>query len=140
METTNTPSQEHHSGEKVQVIANVNDDRRTQGTAYIKHYTPPERMMAALKKLGMVWGVAILCVLIPVFHFVLVPLFLVLGIVLAHRTYKSEGLVLEGSVPCPHCQTEVTMKKGELRWPISEICQGCARVVRIERVSSGSGQ
>ena len=134
---TTTPL-EKHAGEKVEITANVNDDRHSEGIAYIKHYSPPERMMAAIKKLAIVWGIAILCILIPVFDFVLVPLGLILGVFFAHRTYKSEGLILSGSVKCPHCQTEVPLKKGELRWPLSEICQGCARVVRISRLLPGT--
>ncbi|WP_413944560.1 hypothetical protein [Bdellovibrio sp. HCB-162] len=121
-------------GEKVLIQANVGDERRTDGIVYIKHFSPPERMSQALKKLALFWGIALVSVLIPVFHFVTVPLFFFLGLFFARRTYKSEGRVLSGETRCPHCQTEVKVKPAELQWPITEICQNCARVVRIERV------
>lgn len=124
---------ENEQGEKVLILANVNDERRSEGFVYIHHFSPPERMTQALKKLGLFWGIALVSVLIPVFHFVLVPLFLILGIFFAHRSYKSEGRILSGETRCPHCQTEVQVKPAELQWPISEICQNCARVVRMER-------
>lgn len=119
--------------EKILVLANVGDERRSEGFVYIKHFSPPERMTQALKKLGLFWGTALVSVLIPVFHFVTVPLFLLLGLFFAQRSYKSEGRVLGGETRCPHCQTEVHVKPAELQWPISEICQSCARVVRMER-------
>jgi hypothetical protein len=119
--------------QKIPIQANVNDDRRSEGYVTIIHFNPAQRTREALKKLAMFWGVAVLSVLIPVFHFVTVPLFFCLGIFFAYRTYKSEGRVIDGLTKCPHCQTEVIIKPAELQWPLTEICQNCARVVRIER-------
>ncbi|WII71854.1 hypothetical protein QJS83_15425 [Bdellovibrio sp. 22V] len=113
------------------IKANVGDDRETQGSVQIHLSSPPERMSQALKKIGIFWGIALVSVLIPVFHFVLVPLFFGLGIFFAIRSYKSEGKVLGGETSCPHCGTKVEIKPAELQWPLSEICQNCARVVRI---------
>lgn len=121
------------TGEKIQVTANVGDERTQNGVVYIKWFAPPEKMSQALKKLALFWGIALVSVLIPVFHFVSVPLFFGLGIFFALRSYKSEGKVLSGSVQCPHCLHEVKVKPAELQWPISEICQNCARVVRMEK-------
>ena len=91
------------------------------------------RTRVALKKLAIFWGIALVSVLLPVVHFVLVPLFFFLGFFFAYRGFKSEGQVLSGETTCPHCGTKVVVKKQELAWPITEICQGCARVVRMER-------
>ncbi|MDG0817374.1 hypothetical protein [Bdellovibrio svalbardensis] len=120
-------------GEKILIQANVSDERRSDGFVYIETFNQTQKMQVALRKLALFWGLAILSILIPVFHFVLVPLFFALGFFFAHRGYKSEGQVLSGSTTCPHCHTEVVVRKAELNWPITEICQGCARVVRIEK-------
>jgi hypothetical protein len=119
--------------QKIPIQANVSDDRRSEGYVTVQHFNPAQRMNAALKKLGLFWAIALVSVLIPVFHFVLVPLFLIIGILAARRSYKAEGRVIEGLTKCPHCQTEVIVKPTELQWPVTEICQNCARVVRIER-------
>lgn len=120
-------------GEKIIIQANVGDERRSDGLVYIQTFNQTQRTQVAMRKLGLFWGLAILSVLIPVFHFILVPLFFCLGFFFAHKGYKSEGQVLSGSTTCPHCHAEVTVKKAELNWPITEICQGCARVVRMEK-------
>jgi len=120
-------------GEKVLIQANVSDERRSDGFVIIQTFNKAQRTQVALKKLAIFWGLAIISILIPVFHFVLVPLFFCLGFFFAHRGYKSEGEVLSGTTTCSHCNTEIIVKKAELNWPITEICQGCARVVRIEK-------
>lgn len=122
-----------YQGEKVLIEANVNDERRSPGVIYVQYFSQPEKITQSLKKLGLFWAIAVACVLIPVFHFVLVPLFFILGLFFAHRSYKSEGQVLGGETRCPHCQTEIKVKPAELQWPLSEICQNCARVVRMEK-------
>ncbi len=127
---------ENAAEQAITIESNVNDDRRTPGVVYVHYFSPPERMAQSLKKLGLFWGIALVSVLIPVFHFVLVPLFLILGLFFARRSYKSEGQVLGGETRCPHCQTEIKVKPAELQWPLSEICQNCARVVRMEKKES----
>lgn len=118
---------------EIPILANVNDDRRETGVIFVREYHPQDRLMNALKKLGLWWLAAIFSVLIPVFHFVTVPLFFGLGIFMGYRDYKSLGLVLRGSTKCPHCQAALQVKRNQLQWPLVEICQSCARVVRIEK-------
>ncbi len=120
-------------GQKVELLANVNDDRRTEGYAIVHFFSHAERMQQSLKKLGLFWGLAVLCIFIPVFHFVLVPLFLGLGVYFALRSRKSEGSIIRGETSCPHCGTVVHLGPSELQWPVIEICQSCARPVRMER-------
>lgn len=121
------------NGEKILIEANVSDERRSEGFVYIETFNQAQRTRVALKKLAMFWGIALVCVLLPVVHFVLVPLFFILGFFFAYKGYKSEGQVLSGETTCPHCGTKVTVKKAELTWPLTEICQSCARVVRMEK-------
>ena len=118
---------------RIEILANVSDDRRSEGFVEVQMFHQSDRMKLMLKKLAMFWALAIFSILIPVFHFVLVPLFFFLGIYCAYRSSKSEGVVLSGKTSCPHCQSEVIIKKAELQWPLSEICQNCARVLRIEK-------
>lgn len=119
--------------QKIPIQANVSDERRTEGSLTVEYSTSAARLRQALKKLALFWGISIISVLIPVVHFISVPVFMGLGIFFAIRSYKSEGRVIEGLTRCPHCQNEVPIKPTEIQWPLSEICQNCARVVRIER-------
>src|SRR6266516_2965408 len=52
----------------------------TSGTVTIRHFNRDERVRRALAGLGKWWGVAVVSVLIPVAHFVLVPSFLGYGV------------------------------------------------------------
>lgn len=114
------------------ITANVGDERQRQGTVRVHNLNPSERMGQALKKLGIFWGLSIVSILVPVLHFFLVPLFFFMGIFFSYRAYRTHGFVLAGEVLCPHCDTKVEIKPGPVNWPLSEICQSCARVVRIE--------
>lgn len=118
--------------ERIKVQANVSDERRSPGVVEVEYFSPRQRTQVALKKLLMFWGIALVSVLIPIFHFITVPLFFGLGVFFAHRSYQSRGQVITGETHCPHCQNKVVIKKAELQWPVSEICQSCARVVRVE--------
>lgn len=119
--------------EKIKVIADVSDERTSPGELTVKIYNPTDKMFQALKRLAFFWLVAIGSVLIPILHFVLVPLFLVLGVFFAVRTYRSEGAIIAGTTTCPHCKAEITVQPSELQWPVTEICQSCARVVRLRK-------
>ncbi|WP_413578474.1 hypothetical protein ACLVWU_08045 [Bdellovibrio sp. HCB290] len=120
------------TGKRIEIESNVMDERRTTGYLEVKSFNPAEKTRNALKKLALWWGLSLVSILIPVFHFVLVPLFFFLGFFFARKGYKSEGQILNGETTCPHCGAEVKVAKGELSWPMTEICQGCARVVRME--------
>src|SRR6185503_7590772 len=61
--------------------------------------SPADRMRRALLGLGTFWGIAILCVFIPIAHFVLVPSFLIIGIVVGVRRVRAlrrRALVRDG--------------------------------------------
>lgn len=119
--------------QKIPIQANVSDDRVSEGYVTLTYFNPAQRTREALKKLAIFWSISFFSILIPVFHFVTVPAFFGLGIFFAYRSYKSEGRVKEGLTQCPHCHTEVVIKPAEIQWPLTEICQNCARVVRIQK-------
>lgn len=91
------------------------------------------RMMRALKGLGICWAIAVFCVLIPILHFVLVPAFLLIGIVMFIQQWGQKFYFVSGSIRCPGCQTEMKLKEGAFDWPKREICTGCRSDLRIEK-------
>lgn len=111
----------------------MGDDRTGTGFVNIHLFNSSERLTETFKKLGIFWGISLVSVLIPVFHFVSVPLFFILGIFFAVQTFKSVGRVIDGEAVCPHCQNKVLIKPAGVQWPLTEICQNCARVVRMNR-------
>ncbi len=61
------------------------------------------RARRTLAALGACWGLALVSVLVPIAHFVLVPGFFVIGIVLAVRRMGEAASVLGAAGPCPRC-------------------------------------
>jgi hypothetical protein len=70
--------------------------------------TPKERMNYAAKKFGIFFGLAIASVFIPVAHFFLVPLFLILSLVVGFKSYAIRyRLDLGQQLKCHQCQNEL---------------------------------
>jgi len=100
--------------------------------AVIVEQKPAQRAIRVLTGLGFCWGLALCGLFIPVAHFVLVPTFVVAGIVVAlrraredrrlvlvrgacprcgaHQEFRPGGRFESGrSIPCPHCHGNLTL-------------------------------
>lgn len=117
------------SQQRIQAIAS--SDHIEYGTADIRSYSPPEIVKKSLQKLGLFWGMSLFSVFLPVVHFVLTPLFFVLGIYLSVRARKFRHEILSGTIACPHCKKDITIGKSAFFEEHTEICQSCASAVRI---------
>jgi len=81
-------------------------------TAVIIEQTPAQRLGRTLAGLGMFWALALGGLFIPVAHFVLVPAFVVAGIIVAvKRAREDRRLVLLRGV-CPRCGAAQEFKPG----------------------------
>lgn len=98
----------------------------------INHLSQPERFRKAFKTFGIVFAIALVSILVPVFHFVLVPLFLIASFILALRQYnKVYEFKLKG-VHCPQCKDD--LKEGLLTTKESRLsvyCFTCRRNLSI---------
>ncbi len=98
----------------------------------VTHLSQPERFKKSIKTFGLIFTAAIISILIPVFHFVLVPLFLIASIVLAVRQYNKVYSIDLTGVKCPQCQSDLkegpaTTKENKL----SVYCFQCRRGLSI---------
>ena len=75
-------------------------------TARVLQQNPSERMTRVMSALGVCWGLAIVAVFMPVAHFILVPTFLLLGIVLAVLRSREDVRLLGAHGRCPRCGVE----------------------------------
>ncbi|MFM6928837.1 MAG: hypothetical protein ACKOX6_10265 [Bdellovibrio sp.] len=116
---------------KIEIQGKANSEKYEYGFAEVRVYSQRETLMKVVKALAVFWGLAIFSILLPVVHFVLVPLFLFLGVFMAFRARKYHEEMLSGEINCPHCGSLVKIGKAPILWPLSEICQNCASVVRI---------
>ncbi|MBI5451628.1 MAG: hypothetical protein HY940_09765 [Gammaproteobacteria bacterium] len=76
----------------------------------LTRFEPRERLQRAVRMLGICWGLALAAVFVPIVHFILVPGFLVAGVVMAIRRYRqpTEPNGLHGQ--CPGCQRAVVLR------------------------------
>lgn len=81
-------------------------------TAVIIEQTPTQRLGRALAGLGTFWALALGGLFIPVAHFILVPTFVVAGVVVAvKRACEDRRLVLLRGA-CPRCGATQEFKPG----------------------------
>lgn len=103
------------------------------GVAYIHEWKSGERKWRALKTLVIVWGLAILAIFIPIAHFFLVPLLLILGPILAASAYGQRSVILGGEGTCPQCGKPVEIVRAKDAWPLQDICSDCGQNVIIQK-------
>jgi hypothetical protein len=80
--------------------------------AVIVEQAPGQRFARTLAGLGMFWGLALGSVFIPVAHFVLVPTFVVAGIVMAVKRAREDRRLLRVRGACPRCGAVQELQPG----------------------------
>lgn len=121
---------------KVQVITAMDADKTTVGNVETKTLTKSERLAFALKKAGLFWGIGIACIFIPVFHFVLVPTAILVGIFAFYRELGLAQQITQGTLICPVCQKSLEVNQAPFEWPKRMDCQTCQTRVLIEESKS----
>jgi hypothetical protein len=80
--------------------------------AVILEQAPGQRFARTLTGLGMFWGLGLASVFIPVAHFVLVPTFVVAGIVMAVKRAREDRRLLLVRGACPRCGAVQELRPG----------------------------
>ena len=81
-------------------------------TAVVIEQTRSQRFGRALASLGICWALALGGLFIPVAHFILVPTFVVAGIVVAIRRAREDRRLLLLHGACPRCGAAQEFKPG----------------------------
>jgi len=76
----------------------------------------------------------ILSVFIPVAHFLLVPLGLVLTPIIATSSYRTKVLILSGSGLCPGCGANFNITWRKAIFPFTDVCDKCVRLVTVSEI------
>ena len=100
----------------------------TRGEVTILMFDQRARVRRALLGLGQWWGIALVCVLIPVAHFVLVPSFFFYGIWRGVQRGRTAECPLPVRGVCPDCGAEQPLDLAT-RWyaPQQVVCRRCGR-------------
>ena len=81
-------------------------------TAVVIEQSTGERVARVFTGLAMFWALALGGLFIPVAHFVLVPVFLTAGIIMAVKRSREDRRLAEVRGPCPRCGAQQTFKAG----------------------------
>ena len=85
-----------------------------------------QRLSRAFKAGGIFWAVAAGCVFLPGLHFVLVPSFLLIGIITGFKHLRDEEIVSSVRGPCPRCGLEQAFVAGNRLTPSWSLdCPAC---------------
>lgn len=105
---------------------------RTAATVLVVSYDRARRVRRALRGLGTWWGAALVSVLIPVAHFVLVPAFFFFGVYTFARRLTTDQVALSGRGTCPDCGREQALDvAGRWSLPRTTSCRYCQRGLRV---------
>ncbi len=118
--------------EKVHLTARTG--QTTDGKVTTTTWSERERLFRALKFGGITWAAAIICVILPIVHFILVPSLLVAGPIVAIWNFRKKSIVEGGSGKCPFCGKDVTIGRGPDVWPIDDLCVQCQNNFSVTKV------
>ena len=104
----------------------------TQGEVDLASLSSRERFLRSVKRASIFFGIAVVSVLIPMLHFVLVPGFLVLGALVFSRTLNEKELVRQASGTCPACHHVVTLEGPISTKKSKEICPHCRQLLKLK--------
>lgn len=80
--------------------------------ALVVEQGPGQRFARALTGLAIFWGSALGGLFIPVVHFVLVPTFVVAGIIIAAKRAREDRRLVLVRAACPRCDVEQEFRPG----------------------------
>jgi hypothetical protein len=102
--------------------------------ASFSRFSKQEAIKRALQSFGLCWAVGLVCVAVPVLHFVLTPAALVSGPFVALLVYKKTQTLpkeVRGEVRCRHCQQPTTFEFIHVKPPLYTVCQSCRNGYQI---------
>lgn len=105
----------------------------TYGTVIIRSYDPKEKRRRMIRHSGGCFLAACASVFIPIFHFFLVPGFLIASVVMI-IIYSQPDQLNSAQALCPHCHSNFLLSKGKPEFPIEDICATCHRKIEIQLV------
>ena len=108
--------------------------KTTFGSAERRDLLNADRFQRAAKIFGAFFFVAFITLFIPILHFVLPPLFLLVGGGLAFATWTERGWIERAAIHCPNCGVEFRFDEVAESWPKSARCPGCSCMLEIKPV------
>jgi len=108
-------------------------DRSPQdGYLEVVSWSKPERVRNAVRSFGMWIGIAFGCALIPFWHFLLVPVAVMLAFTVALKKLEEQSSVQNGTGLCPECKAPLKIEGGTIKQRTLETCARCFHSLEIK--------
>ncbi len=120
--------------QNIKVLINAEASEDLTGELVIESFDHSQLMQRSFKKLGICWGIALACVFIPILHFVLVPGFIITGIILFFANFSKKTVLQASKLTCPKCHDLFELSERKIVWPTSDICEHCSSHINIKPV------
>ncbi len=121
---------------KLPVRVHYGEDKVADGQVLLKIFSRGERVRRSLVVFSIWFVVALMAIAVPLLHFVLVPLFVFVGLVHASFRWGVISGILSGSGTCPACGAGFVIAAKPDRWPFGELCDGCSRQLVVTKLTS----
>ncbi|RME86578.1 MAG: hypothetical protein D6771_01645 [Zetaproteobacteria bacterium] len=121
-------------------LTGVRPERQAEGKLAIREYADGERALRALGMLAAFWALAAASVFVPVVHFVSVPGFALLGIVVSVKRWRRRAELVRVVGTCPNCGKPLEAKlEGEAELPVWTRHEACGESVGVRAKSDKAG-
>ncbi len=119
--------------EILEEVIELHARRQTSGgILYTQYFNHRERWRKAVRALLMTWLLAIVSLLVPMLHFVLSPVLLIAGPLLAWHQYRLKQYTLAAEGECPLCHQFIRIElESRTQLPHWNICPQCNDPVQL---------
>ena len=97
----------------------------------LRNLSRDEKRRAALKALGICWGLMVATAPLPPIHWVTVPFFFSFGIYQAMKKMREPTHFVPFSGTCPECGKEIPVAAQAVQNPLSFVCPHCRFQLRL---------
>jgi len=106
-------------------------DKVSGGQLEVREFSNSQRITRAIIAgvIGIVISAAL--VLIPILHFFLVPIGLIITFAIVSRRLKTDRVIISGEGTCPACAAPFHILKRGYKLPFTDVCEKCSRQVQV---------
>ncbi len=97
-------------------------------------WTPKERTQRAVKIVAIGLSLSFIFIFLPIVHFVLLPLALILTPIIAWYTYRQVEEIPAQNLGCPHCGASAQMPSQTQFTKQEVLCDSCRTVLEITKI------
>lgn len=126
-------------GSGIGVVLRAYDGRTAAGTMDVRVVGPGVRLGRALRALLICWAFAVIALLVPFLHWVLVPALVLLGPAVAVRAFANDRQVCGGGGTCPACAAPVAFARSAKPDAFHQTCSGCRLSLEVVPAPPAAG-